>query len=149
MPSSTSGGIDDNLFVRYYVDDSLMVEMKWYPSGIRCFIASSSLASDHFRLFGERSAREPPLLLARKVSSRDTRLEVLGWEIDTVVMTISLPSAKLAKIRDLLREWAADRLFASVKEVRSLVGKLLRVCEVQGAERFAYTACSSSQAFLQ
>ena len=68
-------------FVRYYVDDGIMVEMQSYRSGVRCLMASTSLASDHFRLFGERSSGDPPLLSARKNSSWDTQLEVLGWEI--------------------------------------------------------------------
>ena len=133
MPSSTGGDIDYNCFVRYYFDDRLMVEVQWYPSGIRCLTASASLASDHFRLFGERTSRDPPLLSAREASSWDTLLEVLGWEIDTAAMTISLPSAKFAKIREFLREWPAEGLFSSEKEVRSFVGKLLRVCEVARA----------------
>ena len=67
MPPNTGGGIHDIFFVRYYVDDDLMVEVQWCPSGIRCLMASASLASDHFRLFRERSARGPPLSSARKV----------------------------------------------------------------------------------
>ena len=59
-----------------------------------------------------------------------TRLEVLGWTIDTVAMTISLPPAKLVQLRKLLERWPADRRIASVSELRSLVGRLLHVCEV-------------------
>ena len=51
-------------------------------------------------------------------------------------MTTPLPSAKLVKLCDLLHEWPADRLFALVKEVRSLLGKLLLVCELTRAGMF-------------
>ena len=57
-----------------------------------------------------------------------------------MAITILLPSAKLLKLGDLLREWPADRLFASVKEVRSLLGKLLRACEVARAGEFSNTS---------
>ena len=94
MPPNTGGGADDDAFERHYVDDYLMVEVQWYPSGIWCLIASASVVSDHFRLFGERSARDHPLLSARNVSSWDTRPQVLGREIDTIAMAIFLlPSA--------------------------------------------------------
>ena len=149
VPPNPGGGIAAIFFVRYYVVDGLMVKVQRYPSGIRCLMASASLASDHLRLFGERSARDPPLLSARKVPSWDTRLGVLGWERDTIAMTISLPSSKLVKLCHLLREWPADRLLASVKEVRSLLGKLLRVCEVARAGKFSYVACSTRWAFLR
>ena len=112
MPPKTGWGVNDNCFVRYYVDDGLTVEVQWYPSGIRCLMTSASLVSEHFRLFDERSARDPPLLSAQKVSSWDTRLEVLGWEIDTLAMTITAVR-EVDKICDLLREWPADRFFAS------------------------------------
>lgn len=63
-------------------------------------------------------------------------MEVLGWEIDTVAMKITLPTANLAKLRDLLREWPVDRIFASEKEVPSLLGNLLHACEVVRAGKF-------------
>ena len=104
--------------------------------GVWCLLASASLASDHFRLFGNRRETDPPLLAARKVTSWDTKLEVLGWEIDTVGMTITLPPAKLVQLRDLLRQWPNDRVSASEVELRSLTGKLLHVCEVVRPGKF-------------
>ena len=54
---------------------------------------------------------------------------MLGWEIDTGAMTVTQPTAKLLKLRDLLRGWPVDRIFTSEKEVRSLLEKQLHVCD--------------------
>ena len=79
-------------FVLYYVDDGILVEVQWWPDGRSCRRASASLASDHYWLFGVRSSRDPTLLSPHKISLWDTRLCVLGWDIDTVAMTISAVS---------------------------------------------------------
>ena len=96
----------------------------WYPDGRRSLRASASLASDHYRLFGVRSSRDPILLSPHTISPWDTRLCVLGWNIDTVAMTISGLLAKLKRLRDTLNEWSADRVVVSEEELRSLIGRL-------------------------
>ena len=107
------------------------MEVQWWSDGRRCRRASASLASDHYRLFGVRSSRYPALLFfPHKISLWDTRLCVLGWDIDTVAMTISVPLEKLERLRDTLSEWSPDRVVASEEELRSLVGRLLHLCEV-------------------
>ena len=68
--------------MRYYVDDGILVELQWWPDGRRCLRAVQSLASDHFRLLGERGVSDPPLLSTSKITDWDTRLELLGWIID-------------------------------------------------------------------
>ena len=55
---------------------------------------------------------------------------MLGWDIDTVAMTISVPVAKLEGLRDMLSKWPSDREVASEDELRSLIGQLLHLCEV-------------------
>ena len=77
-----------------------------------------------------RSSRNPTLLAPHKFSLWDTRLCVLGWDIDTVAMTISVPLEKLERLRDTLHEWSPDRVVASEKELRSLIGGLLHLCGV-------------------
>ena len=57
-------------------------------------------------------------------------MDVLGWEIDSVAMTISLTKAKVAKLRGLLLKWPRSCRFALESEVRELVGKLLYANEV-------------------
>ena len=106
------------------------MEVQWWPDGRRCRRASASLASDHFRLFGQRSSRDPPLLSSRKISPWDIVLCVLGWEINTVAQTISVPVAKLEQLRDTLNEWPSDRAYASKGELHSLIGRILHLCEV-------------------
>ena len=135
-PPGSGGGRDDEFYSAYYVDDGLLCEVQHYVDGRRCLRSSGTLASDHYRLFGGRRANEPPILSARKVSSWDTQLEVLGWDIDTVAMTISVPPARLAQLWDLLEQWPATRKFAPEKSVRSLIGKLLHICEVVRPGKF-------------
>ena len=55
---------------------------------------------------------------------------MLGWTIDTVALTISLPPAKLVQLRELLARWPADRRISSESELRSLMARLLHVCQV-------------------
>lgn len=124
--------MDSPFWAREYVDDVICVELlrtQEDPTGARCLLASASLASDHFRLFGSRPAGYPPLFSSKKLTSWSSCLEVLGWEIDTMPMSISHPPAKLIECRNLLRAWEG-RVAASETEVRSLMGKLLHVCEV-------------------
>ena len=80
--------------------------------------ASKSFASDSYGLFGTRNDGEAPLFAAEKVTSWDTRWEMLGWSIDIVVMTIAVPYEKVVQLRALLDEWPGDRREAPVKEVR-------------------------------
>ena len=89
------------------------MEVQRWPDGRRCRRASASLASDHYRLFEMRSSRDPHLLSPHMISLWDTRLCVLGWDIDTVAMTISVPLEKLERLRDTLSEWSPDRVDAS------------------------------------
>ena len=89
--------------------------------------AVQSLASDHFRLLGERGASDPPLLSAGKNTNWDTCLEVLGWIVDTESLTVTLPSPKRLKLRVLLSEWPPSRVSASAKQVSQLVGFLMHV----------------------
>ena len=94
------------------------------------------MGSDYGRLLGERQAGDPPLLVPEKVSSWHTRLEVLGWDLDKVAMTISLPQGKVIQLRELLAGWPRDRRSAPESELRSLMGKLLHVCEVVRPGKF-------------
>ena len=94
------------------------------------------MGSDHGCLLGARQAGELPPLSPEKVSSWYTCLEVLGWVIDTVSMTISLAQTELTQLRELLAKWPNDRRVASESDLRSLMGKLLHVCEVVRPEMF-------------
>ena len=123
-------------YVRTFVDDALFVELESFMRGRRCIRASQSFSSDSFRLFGSRSGGEPPLFAREKITSWDTRMEMLGWMIDTVAMTISVTQERVVQLRALLAQWPAERRAAPVKEVRSLLGKLLHLCEVVRPGKF-------------
>lgn len=136
VPHGDGGGTHDPFFVRYYVDDAIVVKVQRFEYGDRCLQASASLASVHFRLFGDSQDGEPPSCRPAKFPRWDTRLEVLGWDINTVEMTTSLPPAKLERLRELLCQWPFDRTSASESEVQSLMGRLLPTCEVLRPDMF-------------
>ena len=129
-PPGAGGGKADRFFIRLYVDDGNLVEIRWFRNGKRCKQASGSCAADYFRLFGPRRPSDPPLLSPNKLSHWQTKLIVLGWEIDTQAMTVSVPAAKLLALRETLAQWPAERQVATEKELRGLTGKLL-ICICQ------------------
>ena len=51
-------------------------------------------------------------------------------EINTVAMTIPVRVAKLEQLCDTLSEWSSGRAFTPERELRSLVGRFLHLCEV-------------------
>ena len=122
--------------MRYYVDDGIVVEVQWWPDGHRCLRAVQSLASEYFRLLGERGVADPPLLSARTITDWDTQLEVLGWIIDTEALTVMLPSHKRLKLQNLLAEWPSSRASASARQVSQLVGFLIHVSFAVRPRRF-------------
>ena len=122
--------------MRTYVDDALFVELESFLKGRRCLRATRSFASDTFRLFGCRNTGEPPLFAREKTTSWDTSMDMLGWTIDTISMMISVTQEKVAQLRALVAEWPTDLRVSTVKEVRSLLGKLLHLCEVVRPGKF-------------
>ena len=70
---------------------------------------------------------DPPLLSTSKITDWDTRLEVLGWIIDTEALTVTLPSRKRLKLRSLLAEWPPSRASASARQVSKLAGFLMHI----------------------
>ena len=136
FPPGFGGTLRHKFWVRTYVDDALFVELESFLKGRRCLRATRSFASDSFRLFGCRNTGEPPLFAREKTTSWDTSMDMLGWTIDTISMTISVTQEKVAQLRALVAEWPTDRRVATVKEVRSLLGKLLHLCEVVRPGKF-------------
>lgn len=136
VPPGVVGNTDLAFFVKYYVDDAILAEVRFTSDAERCLLASASFASDHFRLLGERHEGDPPILSVAKVSDWHTVAVVLGWERDTVQSTIRPPTTKLHNLRDLLDAWYPTRVRANVTEVRSLVGKLLHVSQVVRPGKF-------------
>lgn len=110
IPPGSGGGRSDSFFVKFYVDNGILVEVVWTSDGARCKFASASCASDHFCVFGDRGPGDPPLLSPHKLFSWQSRLCVLGWEIEpTVGMTISVLTDKLQRLRVTINEWLPTR----------------------------------------
>ena len=130
------GETGSEFFVRYYVDDGILVEIQWFPDGRRCIRAIQSLASDHFRLLGVRGPDDPALLSARKITSWDSRLEVLGWIVDTDELSVTMPPTKMQKLCRLMAEWPPSRTWAWEKQVSQLTGFLLHVAFVVRPGKF-------------
>lgn len=132
FPTGFGGGLQDPFFVSTFVDDALFAEVEMRClGGRRCLRATRSFVLDSFRWFGNRNAGEPPLFAPEKKTSWDTRMLMLGWLIDTMAMTISVPQEeKFVQLQDMLDQWPASRRTATVNEARSLLGKLLHLSEV-------------------
>jgi hypothetical protein len=116
------GGADDNFFAVMYTDDAIPVEIHW--SDERCLAATASLATDHYMALGDPSNGEPNVLGLKKLVSWLTRQLTLGIETNTNSMRLTLPQAKVDKLRSLLDQWPATRTAATLKEVWSLQGYL-------------------------
>lgn len=120
------GFAGSSFFVRYYVDDGVLVEGLFFPDGRRCLRPVQSLATDHFRLLRDRGYSDPPLILPTKVTNFEARLEVLGWVLDTQQLTILTTDRKQHKLSRLLHAWPESRTFAT-RQVSELTGFLTRV----------------------
>jgi hypothetical protein len=116
------GGIDDNFWARMYVDDTILVEA--LHSEQRCITASTSLITDHYITLGEPTTTEPAVVSQKKLTHWQTIQTVLGWEIDTNAMTISLPKEKIDKLVSLLQQWPESRKVATMHDVWVLLGSL-------------------------
>ena len=76
------------------------------------------------------------VLASQKCMPPTTNLEWLGFELDSVSMTLTIPTAKL---RDILEECTAwmSRKSASKKDIQSLVGRLVHIAKcIKPARRF-------------
>jgi len=69
-----------------------------------------------------------------KVEGPKTKLTYLGFEIDTITMTASLPKRKKDDLFKYLQKWLNKRS-AHTREIRSLVGYLLWACQVMPQAR--------------
>ena len=62
-----------------------------------------------------------------EITHFETRLEVLGWAIDTQQLTITMAQQKQAKLAVLLAEWPPSRTVATARQVSQLTGFLMHV----------------------
>ena len=73
---------------------------------------------------------EESLLPHEKVTDWSPRQEVLGVDLETERMTITVPCRKINELREILQDWRDDRNKATVREVLVLAGKLNHVVYV-------------------
>ena len=62
-----AGDAGDPFFVRLYLSDGILVEVRFFQDGRRLRRSIEPLASDHFRLLGPRGPWNPPLLEAHMI----------------------------------------------------------------------------------
>ena len=75
-------------------------------------------------------------LAPEKAAAPSTRMEWLGFEIDSELMQISVPKSKLDEVVEEAKGWATKTL-ATKQELQSLVGKLAHISQViQHARKF-------------
>lgn len=75
-------------------------------------------------------------LSAHKCVPPTTRLEWLGYDVDTVAMTISVPCQKLSDLELECKTWLSKKR-ASKRMIQSIAGKLLYISScIQSARKF-------------
>lgn len=94
------------------------MESQWEADRGRCLVLPQLLASIHLQAVRERAEGIEPLLSRTKVTdSPPPPKEVLGSDLDTEIMTISLPARKLNKLKEMLEDWPAGRRTATIQGV--------------------------------
>ena len=86
-----------------------------------------------------------PCCHTRKLRIGPPRQEVLGFDLDTERMTISLPARKVLELRNLLEEWSAWRSTATVRELLVLAGKLHHAAYVIRPGRYFVRRLSAAE----
>ena len=98
-----------------YIDDFLCVSL---PSKIHTTFSRLQ------ELLGELGLS----VSAKKLVPPSTRVTCLGIQVDTVNLSISIPTEKLQVIKDMCKNWA-QKTFCSKRELQSLLGSLLYVAK--------------------
>ncbi len=87
---------------------------------------------------------------ASKVTKRDatfsTKKRILGWDIDTVTMHLTLPTHRRDRLRDLLYGFASKR-YASKKKWQQLLGELRSMALAIHSAKYLF--CILQQGLLQ
>lgn len=97
--------------------DAVSVEAQWEADRGRCLVLPQSLTSIHFQAVGEIAEGTESLLSRTKVTDCPPPQEVLGFDLDTEIMTISLPARNLNELKEMLEDWPAGRRTAPIQDV--------------------------------
>ena len=133
--------------MRFYVDDGILIEVRFFQDGRRLQRTTESLASDYFRLLGPHGPRDPQRLKAHKILGWSTSSEVLGWVFDTIKLTILLQSRKSFKLRQVFAEWPHSRHSATCKQIAEMTGFLLHVSVAVHPDKFVVQAHANMSLF--
>jgi hypothetical protein len=99
--------------VRHYIDDYITIS-----------VASQPLAQLDYDKVIKMFKKLKINLSVEKLQKPATRIEFLGLIIDSNLMQVELPSDKLIRYRAILLKWRT-KIFCTIKELQSLVGKLV------------------------
>lgn len=111
LPIAGEGGFaGSRFFVRYYVDDGVLSEVRFFEDGRRCLRAIQSIASGDLRLLGTRGSGDPPLLAHCKLTDFSTRRGVLGWLLDTHDLTITMTDRRHDTYLEFVGRWVTFRV---------------------------------------
>ena len=105
-------------FIMHYLDDFLVLGA---PASRECSVALGHVINTFGRL-------GLPLAV-EKLEGPSTRLEFLGFELDSREMVIRLPPRKLRELQALIRSWVG-RTSCLRKDLESIVGKLAHAARV-------------------
>ena len=121
-----------------YVDNYLLIRVQHSDDDRSALIASSSLASDHVRLFGPGEDGVTLILAPKKSTDWDTTIDALGFTINSYILRISCTREKTEVIKRLLlfEHWPASRRQAKAREVLSMESKLWNLTCVVRAGRY-------------
>ena len=92
--------------VAFFIDDAVSVEVQWEAEGTRCLALLQALAMNHHQAVAEKAEGEETLLSNKKVTYWAPPQEVLGFDLDTERMAISLPGRNIDKVREALKDWS-------------------------------------------
>jgi len=133
----SGGEISDPFFTTVYVDDYLLIRVQHSDDDKSALTASATLASDHVRLFCPGEEGVTPILAPKKSTDWDSKIDALGFTINSHTMRISFPREKADAIKRLLLEqWPLNRKRATARDVLSMAGKLWNLTYVVRAGRY-------------
>ena len=59
-------------------------------------------------IVGRTGPRRFGVAIRTKITSWDSRLDVLGWIVDTDELSVTMPPANMQKLRRLMAEWPSS-----------------------------------------
>lgn len=98
--------------------------------------ACKAHAEEAFETFNRNCQRVGLKVAAEKSASPSQKMEWLGFEVDTVALTITIPENKLREVIEEVTNWESKKV-ASKRELQSLAGKLAHISScIRHARKF-------------